>query len=89
MRSSRCLLHKLSVGDNPTSGRSLSRYSTLEVNRINHQSLEADNGSSPLAYSIPVDPIILSSRMELIDRVPVLQVIRNTKVSVASIVNSR
>ncbi|GJZ14196.1 hypothetical protein Tco_0549426 [Tanacetum coccineum] len=56
---------------------SSSRHSTLEVDRINHQFLEAGNGSSPLAYLIlvpAVDPIILSSRTELIDKMPVLQV---------------
>nr|GEY46743.1 hypothetical protein [Tanacetum cinerariifolium] len=44
--------------------RSLSRHSNLVVDRTNHQSLEANNGSSPSAYLIP----------ELIDKVPVLQV---------------
>ncbi|GJT37452.1 hypothetical protein Tco_0937317 [Tanacetum coccineum] len=34
-------------------GRSLSRYSNLVVDRTNHQSWEADNGSLPSAYSIP------------------------------------
>nr|GEZ57304.1 putative reverse transcriptase domain-containing protein [Tanacetum cinerariifolium] len=74
MRSSRCLLHKLSVDNNPIVGRSSSRHPTLEVDRINRQFLEADNGYSLLAYLIPVDPTILSSRMKLYDKAPVLQV---------------
>ncbi|GJU65995.1 hypothetical protein Tco_1252254 [Tanacetum coccineum] len=78
MRSLRCLLHKPLVEDNPTSGRSTSRHSTLEVDRINHQFLEVDNGSPPFAYLIPgipaVDPTILSFQTELIDNAPVLQV---------------
>ncbi|GKA49322.1 hypothetical protein Tco_0742395 [Tanacetum coccineum] len=57
MRSSRYLLHELSVGDNPISGRSSSKHSTLEVDRINRQYLEANNGSSPLAYLIPDNPL--------------------------------
>nr|GEW94149.1 retrovirus-related Pol polyprotein from transposon TNT 1-94 [Tanacetum cinerariifolium] len=73
MWSLECLLHEPLVDDNSISGRSLSRHSTLEVDRTNHQFLEADNGSSPSAYLIPVDPIILSSLTELIDKVPVLQ----------------
>nr|GFB74513.1 hypothetical protein [Tanacetum cinerariifolium] len=40
------------VDDNPISGRSSSRNSILEVDRTNHQSLEADNSSSPSAYSV-------------------------------------
>nr|GEV75808.1 hypothetical protein [Tanacetum cinerariifolium] len=36
-----------------TKGRSSSRHSTLKVDRINHQILATDNGSSPLAYLIP------------------------------------
>ncbi|GKF24497.1 hypothetical protein Tco_0076819, partial [Tanacetum coccineum] len=50
------------VGDNPTLGRSSSRHSTLGADQIIHQFLGADNGSSPLVYSIP-GPV---------DRVPVL-----------------
>nr|GEV61205.1 putative ribonuclease H-like domain-containing protein [Tanacetum cinerariifolium] len=36
-----------------TAGQSLSKHSIFEVDRTNHQSLEADSGSSPSAYSIP------------------------------------
>ncbi|GJV79213.1 retrotransposon protein, putative, ty1-copia subclass [Tanacetum coccineum] len=74
MRSSGCLLHELAVDDNPTSGRSSSRRSTLDVDRISHQFLEVDNGSLQLAYLIHVAPTILSSRTDLTDKVPVLQV---------------
>nr|GEX98943.1 nodal modulator 1 [Tanacetum cinerariifolium] len=73
-RSSGRLLHQPLVDDNPTSGQSSNKHLTLEVGRTNHQSLEADNGSSPLAYSILVDPTILSYRTVLTDKVPVLQV---------------
>ncbi|GJZ73532.1 hypothetical protein Tco_0637678 [Tanacetum coccineum] len=52
-RSLGYLLHELSIGDNPISGQSSSRHSTIEVDRTNHQSLVADNGSSPLAYLVP------------------------------------
>nr|GEX92510.1 putative reverse transcriptase domain-containing protein [Tanacetum cinerariifolium] len=52
-RSSGCLLLEPSIDDNPISGRSSSRHSILEVDRTNHQSLEVDSGSSPLAYLIP------------------------------------
>nr|GEW18905.1 putative reverse transcriptase domain-containing protein [Tanacetum cinerariifolium] len=48
-----CLLHEPSTDDNPISGRSSSRHSTFKVDRINHQFLEANNGSSPLASLIP------------------------------------
>nr|GEZ29886.1 putative reverse transcriptase domain-containing protein [Tanacetum cinerariifolium] len=41
------------VGDNLTLGRSSSRHSTLKADQIDHQFWEVDNGSSPLAYSIP------------------------------------
>nr|GEW12372.1 reverse transcriptase domain-containing protein [Tanacetum cinerariifolium] len=54
--------------------QSLSKHSILEVDRTSHQSLEADNGSSPPAYSIPVGPTIPSSQMGLIDKAPVPQV---------------
>ncbi|GKF35263.1 hypothetical protein Tco_0108463, partial [Tanacetum coccineum] len=74
--SSGYLLHKLSVDDNQISGRSSNRHSTLKVDLTNHQFLEANNGSLPLACLIPVDPTILSSRTELIDKAPVLQVKR-------------
>nr|GEW97522.1 putative reverse transcriptase domain-containing protein [Tanacetum cinerariifolium] len=74
MRSSECLLHEPLVDDTPISCRSSSRHSTFEVDRTNHQSLAADNGSSLLAYLIPVDPAILSSRTKLIDKVLVPQV---------------
>ncbi|GJS46348.1 hypothetical protein Tco_0596469 [Tanacetum coccineum] len=47
-QSSRCLLLEPSIGDNLILGRSLSRHSTLEVDRISHQFAVADNGSSPL-----------------------------------------
>ncbi|GKG05316.1 hypothetical protein Tco_0325402, partial [Tanacetum coccineum] len=75
MRSLEYLLHEPFVDDNRISGRSLSRHSILEVDRTNQQPLEADNGSSPSAYSIPVlsvDLTILSSWTEPIDKVPVL-----------------
>ncbi|GKD34697.1 hypothetical protein Tco_1250206 [Tanacetum coccineum] len=73
----RNVLFEPSVGDNPTLGRSLSRHSTLEADQINHQFSGADNGSSPLVYSIlalSVAPTTLSFRKALIDKVPVLQV---------------
>ncbi|GJV66078.1 hypothetical protein Tco_1476906 [Tanacetum coccineum] len=73
MRSSEYLLHELLVDDNPTSGRSLSRCSNLVVDRTNHQSWEADNGSLSSVYSIPVlliGPTTPSSRMEPVDKVP-------------------
>nr|GEU85873.1 retrovirus-related Pol polyprotein from transposon TNT 1-94 [Tanacetum cinerariifolium] len=60
--------------DADLSGQSLSKHSILEVDRTSRQSLEADNGSSPLAYSIPVGLTIPSSQMGLIDRAPVPQV---------------
>ncbi|GJX48911.1 hypothetical protein Tco_0275756 [Tanacetum coccineum] len=41
------------VDDNPSSGRPSTKHSILEVDQTNHHFLEADNGSSPLAYSIP------------------------------------
>nr|GEW83216.1 ribonuclease H-like domain-containing protein [Tanacetum cinerariifolium] len=81
MRSLGYLIHELSVGDNPISSQSSSRHSTLEVDRINCQFLEADNGSSPLAYLIRVDLIILSSRMEPIDKAPVLRCSTRQKTS--------
>ncbi|GKG17703.1 hypothetical protein Tco_0372001, partial [Tanacetum coccineum] len=59
-----CLLLEPSVDDNMTVGQSLSKHSTLGVDQIDHQFLGADNGSSPLVYSVP-GPI---------DKVPVLQV---------------
>ncbi|GKG16435.1 hypothetical protein Tco_0358758 [Tanacetum coccineum] len=76
MRSSGYLLHELLLGDNTILGRSSSRHSTLEVDRINRQSLEADNGSSPLAYLIPAPSVAsttLSFRKAPIDKLPVLR----------------
>nr|GEW71345.1 hypothetical protein [Tanacetum cinerariifolium] len=74
INTAECLLLKPLVDGNPISGQSLSKHSILEVERTSHQSLEADSGSSPSAYSIPVGPTIPSSQMGLIDKAPVPQV---------------
>nr|GFA66215.1 hypothetical protein [Tanacetum cinerariifolium] len=68
-----CLLPEPLVDDNSISGRSLSRHSILKVDRTSRESLEADSGSSPSAYSILVGPTIPSSQMGLIDKAPVSQ----------------
>nr|GFA57353.1 reverse transcriptase domain-containing protein [Tanacetum cinerariifolium] len=66
-----CLLHEPSVDDNLISGRSSSRHSTLEVDRTSHQFLEANNGSSPLAYLIlgAAPGIKLSFKISLVELV--------------------
>ncbi|GJX07552.1 hypothetical protein Tco_0195484 [Tanacetum coccineum] len=71
------LPHEPSIDDNPISGRSSSRHSTLDADQINHQSLRADKrvlNDSLFNSTLSAGPAILSSRTELIDKVPVLQV---------------
>ncbi|GJS65910.1 hypothetical protein Tco_0680474 [Tanacetum coccineum] len=60
-RSLECLLHEPPVDDSPTSGRSSSKHSTLEVDRTNHKLSGADNGSSPSAYLIPGESSLIPS----------------------------
>ncbi|GJS93314.1 hypothetical protein Tco_0800282 [Tanacetum coccineum] len=76
-QSSRCILLEPSIGDNLTLGRSLSRHSTLEVDRISHQFSVADNGSSPSYYKAFIGKALYSgsansfiSEWGQIDKVP-------------------